>query len=1169
MTRRKLSALISSLLCSLCGIAQTTPAYLIEAESFQFKGKWVVEKSSECLGTAMLRVYQDNNDADTADALTVININEAGTYSIWTRSRDYTDSPRPRTFTLSVDGRELPECGNHGTDGFLWQKIGEIELPRKQILLRLHDSGKYYGRCDAILLTQDSSTDPNLLTNQQLARWRKSPVEMAYSTQNAPELPAARDLSDGYSTIASASNSDIRLSFVKLPDGAIVCKTDFYTAGSWRRFSSTNEDNRIALLSNDENVTVNHNQFYPAWDRCAAHRQFDFDGQTYPVTVDGDNANPFYTGILTEAKAKSVSKPAANIIKVVYDCTGKGELTAWWTVAESGPRINVRLVFRPVSDGSYSIALHAAKGIGEESVKNVLMPPMFQSRNIPATPLMLFSSMMTQCLSVAEIQTSYGPVTNFICADLDSFSQGWGSADYSPVGFTLRNSSNEIQPVGFAPLPGMKDASVKAGSAIETNFIVGIHAADWAGTLEYISENIFSVSDYRRQETISLTQTLENVIALIKNPDHSGWNDAMKGFWDIEANGSISPTVVQSSPMTVVGTAMLTDDEELYEKRALPSIEYVLSRNNFRYVGNVPQKFAPMSSQFPTTLYEGINTVMAGLNPWLKEIALPDGQLRTANGYFTKVQPFRQALSAYILTSNEEWLDRSTAFADSYIAEISQPAESAPAAPGTFYNSQICYDWQPLVDLYHHTGKQPYIKAALQGAAHTLAGVKTWPKVASGCQTVHPGNSYDGITTVWWKGAAPYRLGFPRTAGDAPEHETDAWKVSSVGLGIEQPLTYFIRSAGKTVHPIFMNSWAPRLLELTEATSKPIYETFARNAVIGRSENYPGYYATGYTDINQSADFPYKGPDVSSIYYHHLPAYLALLQDYLITEATSRSNGKIFFPSGRQEGFVWFSNSVYGRATGEIYGNEAYLWMPAGNIKADSPAVNILSARNSRKLFIVLTNENNEECHTAITLSDDVLRRISSTAATVYNIDGKESELDLGEKGLTVTVPSRSLMTIAIEMAWENGQPIPALADGFSVTDSSTQAGNIYLYRIRSPFGWDSIYGFADSTTTDGLAIKVECNGQDHTVSTWPYEWSFAKFGYDEDVEIKVTIIRDGKTVRTIENYFNSEKVGLETIETDSRQSGTSGIYRLDGMKIPAITQPGVYIVDGQKILHK
>ena len=149
---------------------------LVEGEAFQFKGKWVVEKSSDCLGTAMLRVYQDAREGGADDALTVLSIPEAGKYRVWIRSQDFSGSVRPRTYTLSIDGKTLAPAGAHGVPGFYWEAAGEVELSSKNVLLRLADTGHYFGRCDAILLTTDTSVDPNTLTNTEIARWRRNPA---------------------------------------------------------------------------------------------------------------------------------------------------------------------------------------------------------------------------------------------------------------------------------------------------------------------------------------------------------------------------------------------------------------------------------------------------------------------------------------------------------------------------------------------------------------------------------------------------------------------------------------------------------------------------------------------------------------------------------------------------------------------------------------------------------------------------------------------------------------------------------------------------------------------------------------------------------------------------------------------------------------------------------
>lgn len=1149
MTRKLLNIITLSILMSAPGIAAQA-TYMIEAEAFQFKGKWIVEKSSECLGTAMLRVYQDNNSAPESDALTVVNIPEAGEYRVWTRSQDYADSARPRTYTLSIDGEAMLPAGNHGIPGFSWEMVGSVNLQRKPTMLRLTDTGHYYGRCDAILLTRDTSLNPNTLTNAEVARWRRNPMTMDYTTENLPSLTPPLDIASGYTTIASASNDDIRVSFVRLPDaeGSVVCKTDFKQNGSWRRFASTAEDNRVALISSATLPAMNHNQFYPAWDTSTVNRTMTYEGEDYTVRVDGDNTNPYFSGALYEPRASAVTKTSANCIKVTYDCGTYGELTGYWTVPTTGSHIETRFVFKPAADGYYTVMLHGIKGINDEDCRGILMPPMFAGSRIPSTPLTLFSSMMSQCIAVVSTESSFGQYSSFVAADLSTFPNSWGSYDNSPVGFTLRNSKGQLQPIAISPLPGMPDSKVRKGQSVEVCFITGIVTDGWDNALAYVSDNIFGVTDYRRPGEISLNGILNNIVDLIKDDDASGWEPSLKGFWDIECDGNTAPTVVHSSPLSIIGTALLTHDEDLYESRALPTIEYVLSRNGYRTCANTPGALNPLSSQFPTTLYEGLNTLTGNLNPWLEALALPEGNLRNSNGYFSTLQLFSQELAAYSMTSEESHLDRAVALADVCTDNILS-GQLPAMSQGSFYNSQMIPDWTPLIDLYNITGSERYLDAACRGASLTIAGVKSWPRVADGMQTVHPGNSYDGVTTIWWKGTEQFRLGFPRSEGDAPAHEVEAWKVSSVGLGMEQPATYFLRTAGKNVRPVFMNNWAPRLMELANISGHDIFDIYARNAVIGRAANYPGYYATGYTDINASARFPYEGPDISSIYYHHIPAYMGMIQDFLITEFITRSEGKFTAERARQEGFVWFANNIAGKTPVTILDDEAELYMPAGCVTADSPDINILTARNADNLYILVTNDGDSELTTKLTLSDRL-----------------QSHLAVAQPTLTVRVAPRAVEILTLEASFPEYNTLPALTDGMEIIPTNTRAGNIYLYRIRSPFGWDSLYGFADCTATPGLTIRAECNGNEVIASSWPYEWSLKRYACDEPAEIKITILIDGNPVDTITHNF-IPKSGVTDIISDwqSQSDRQKGIYTIDGRKLTHISQPGFYIVNGRK----
>lgn len=61
---------------------------------------------------------------------------------------------------------------------------------------------------------------------------------------------------------------------------------------------------------------------------------------------------------------------------------------------------------------------------------------------------------------------------------------------------------------------------------------------------------------------------------------------------------------------------------------------------------------------------------------------------------------------------------------------------------------------------------------------------------------------------------------------------------------------------GEAVRKVFMSATAPALLRLGYLAKDPLLTTVARNLVIGRFGNYPGYYASGYTDSGTRGDFP-------------------------------------------------------------------------------------------------------------------------------------------------------------------------------------------------------------------------------------------------------------------------------------------------------------------------
>jgi hypothetical protein len=210
-----------------------------------------------------------------------------------------------------------------------------------------------------------------------------------------------------------------------------------------------------------------------------------------------------------------------------------------------------------------------------------------------------------------------------------------------------------------------------------------------------------------------------------------------------------------------------------------------------------------------------------------------------------------------------------------------------------------------------------------------------------------------------------------------PEHRVPAWLVSNVGLGIEQPCTY-TRSHNNA--NIMMSVWAPNLLRLATLAHDPAFRTAARNATIGRFANYPGYYLDGFTDAFLRPDYPITGPDVTSLYVHHIPPFAAYVLDYLFTDAETRSAGAVSFPSVRQCGYVWFDSRLRGHAPGKVYGQTAWPWLHRTAATVDTVNVDRVLAHGGGKFHVVLLNQVREAQRVRVSFDDKALGRATEGA---------------------------------------------------------------------------------------------------------------------------------------------------------------------------------------------
>lgn len=136
---------------------------LIEAEYFDDIGGWVIDQQSIAqMGSSYLMAH--GLGIPVRDAVTKVIIHHKANYKIWVRTRNWVDDRidnlAPGKFQVLVNQKPLLPIFGVGRSDWHWQDGGEIRLTLGETEIRLQDLTGFNGRCDALLLTTDTSFIP-------------------------------------------------------------------------------------------------------------------------------------------------------------------------------------------------------------------------------------------------------------------------------------------------------------------------------------------------------------------------------------------------------------------------------------------------------------------------------------------------------------------------------------------------------------------------------------------------------------------------------------------------------------------------------------------------------------------------------------------------------------------------------------------------------------------------------------------------------------------------------------------------------------------------------------------------------------------------------------------------------------------------------------------------
>lgn len=156
--------IILALACGLVACKGTSHDILIEAESFDEKGGWVLDNQSMMqMGSPYLLAH--GLGIPVQDASTTFDVKKAGEYHIWVRTRDWVKAwdkaGAPGRFEVEVNGEKSGTLFGTESADWAWQDGGIISLKKGHNSIALHDLTGFDGRCDAIFLSQNPEEPSN------------------------------------------------------------------------------------------------------------------------------------------------------------------------------------------------------------------------------------------------------------------------------------------------------------------------------------------------------------------------------------------------------------------------------------------------------------------------------------------------------------------------------------------------------------------------------------------------------------------------------------------------------------------------------------------------------------------------------------------------------------------------------------------------------------------------------------------------------------------------------------------------------------------------------------------------------------------------------------------------------------------------------------------------
>jgi hypothetical protein len=822
------------------------------------------------------------------------------------------------------------------------------------------------------------------------------------------------------------------------------------------------------------------------------------------------------------APVKTISASSATLdgeqVRFTFPENESFTLTAALAVPAGAGAPTLSFRFVPKADGWWSVGYTGAPEVAIEAADEIWQPLVWTEKRFPDRP---YLTAAFHGPVPGTMVTNQG-VTSALIADPKELPfQPLPTFNNSRFGMAVRNAAGKAQPALFAPILGGSGSRMTSGTPHTFATRLVVQKGGCVETLEHVARELYGFRDVRRNHDVSLNTTLANMIAYGLS-EYSRFNEELRGCaYDTDAPG----TVKNVSALHPLSVALVTDDPEIYRRRARPIIEFMMSREKFLFATDPEIKI-----QNPGWLLNGpcaplseltaLHSMSGGRNPiFLAHADRLLGLDRTLNlDVKEKGRSWQNLLAMYRATGDPKFLEQARRGADQYLKDRLAKAQTDfndPEAKGMFFWSSFAPQWMDLLELYEETDDKRYLEAAHKGARSFSQYVWYAPAIPDEDVTVNQGGSAPEYGYLKKRGLGPMKIA---------EETVPAWRVSEWGMTCESAGT----SAGHRA--VLLANHAPWMLRLAQLTGDRFLHDIARNAVVGRYANFPGYHInTARTTVYEKADYPlreYRALTYNSFHFNHVWPHIAMVVDYLVSDAFDKSDGAISFPSRYAEGYAYLKSKVYGDRPGTFYGDaDAWLWMPGGLVTIENPQVNYVAARGNGKLYLALTNQSPSEVSATVKLDCAMLGLSDATLqAKVWRENKPAPQISVTGGDLVIPVSPGGITGIAIDGV--NPRPRfqgDTFARGTPLSDKSyatLKTGDAHAMLISMGGGMTHAYVYLKQTFKELRSAKLSYKGDGGWKvledAKYPYEFTIDRDDANPDFEFFIEVAKaDGSTERS------------------------------------------------------